>query len=79
MKNVVIATLVVVTGFVGLFVVAGRNLAEMTGYFQASADTAVDGVVESLPTEVHDRKLEHDIRRARQQFHALANVATADG
>ncbi|MBP87205.1 MAG: hypothetical protein CMJ64_10875 [Planctomycetaceae bacterium] len=63
MKKIVIATLVAVSGFVGLCVVAGRNLGEMTGYFRASADT----VVEALPSEVHDRKLEHDIRRARQE------------
>jgi hypothetical protein len=57
----------VVAALVLLFVVAGRNLAELTGLVRASADVTVDGMTDQLPKEVHDRKLDHDLAQVRQQ------------
>jgi hypothetical protein len=68
MKNLVRGILVVVLGLVGLFVSAGRNLGELRGYFNASADKTVDDLVASLPKEVVDRKLDHDLRHQRREL-----------
>ena len=53
---------------VGLFFVAGRPLSELLGLFRASAGVAVDGVVEQVPTEVKDRKLDNDMQLQRRQL-----------
>lgn len=65
MRKYILSGLVLLTL---LFVVAGRNLRDLAGYFRASADVAADGLTEQLPTEVHDRKLDHDLERARQEL-----------
>ena len=64
MKKVVWGTLLTVLGLVGLFVSAGRGSGELRGYFRASAD----GLVASLPKEVVDRKLDHDLQQQRRDL-----------
>ena len=59
---------VVALGLVGLFAVAGRGVGELRGYFRASADQTVDGLVSTLPQEVVDRKLDHDLRQQRREL-----------
>jgi hypothetical protein len=52
---------------VGSYVVAGRSLGELAGYFRASADGTVAQLEEQLPQEVHDRKLAHDLTTVRKE------------
>ena len=68
MKKFVWGTLLAVLGMVGLFVSAGRGSGELRGYFRASADKTVDGLVASLPKEVVDRKLDHDLQQQRRDL-----------
>lgn len=49
-----------------LFLLAGRPLAELVGLARASADETVDSIVERVPREVLDKKLDHDLSRRRQ-------------
>ncbi len=53
MKKFVWGTLLAVLGLVGLFVSGGRGSGELRGYFRASADKTVDGLVASLPKEIY--------------------------
>lgn len=62
----VVATLLI--GLLVLFVVAGRDVLEMVGYLQASADKTVDELEGQLPQDVHDRKLSQDLERVRQEI-----------
>ena len=68
MKNLLRGTMGVVLLLVGLFVAAGRGIGELRGYFYASADKTVDGIVSRIPKEVVERKLEHDLRQQRREL-----------
>jgi len=68
MKSLMWGTAAFVMVLVGLFVVAGRGLGELQGYFHASADKTVDGLVATLPKEVVNRKLDHDLRQQRRDL-----------
>ena len=50
------------------FVIAGRPLSDLTGLFSAGADVAVDSAIDQIPTEIRDRKLDHDVQQQRQQL-----------
>jgi len=52
----------------GLVVVSSRPLSELTGYFQATADTTVDNLTRQIPDAIHDRRLENELQVARQQL-----------
>ena len=51
----------------GLFLAAGRSLSGMWGYTRASAEGTVERLEHSLPQEVHDRKLQHELTQARRE------------
>jgi chromosome segregation ATPase len=53
---------------VGLVIVAGRTLRDAVGYVRASAGTTVDGLADSLPREVRDRKLDNDLSQIRTEL-----------
>ncbi len=50
-----------------LFLLAGRPLGELLGLARAGADVTVDGMVDTVPTEVRDRALDHDLRRQQSR------------
>lgn len=50
---------------IGLVVLSNRSIGTFFGYVQATADTTVDAMEESVPTVVRDRKLENDIAAVR--------------
>jgi len=52
----------------GLVIVAGRSLRDLGGYFRASAQTTVDGMADSLPREVRDKKLDNDLDQIRAEL-----------
>jgi chromosome segregation ATPase len=52
----------------GLFWVSRAGLGELGGYFRATADTTVEGLTDQVPKEIRDRKMENDLRQARQQL-----------
>lgn len=66
LRQMFLTAVVAVGGFAGLFLLAGRQLAEFTGLVRASADVTVDRATDQLPKEVHDRKLDHDLAQVRQ-------------
>jgi chromosome segregation ATPase len=68
MKKLVSGIVSVVVVLCGLFIAAGRHVGELRGYFHASADKTVDGLVSSLPKEVIERKLDHDLRQQRREL-----------
>ncbi|MBK8100892.1 MAG: hypothetical protein IPK26_27715 [Planctomycetes bacterium] len=68
MKLFLKITATVVALLLGTFVIAGRPLRELTGLFAAGADVAVDSAIDQIPTEVRDRKLDHDVQQQRQQL-----------
>ncbi|MDA1166406.1 MAG: hypothetical protein O3B13_25200 [Planctomycetota bacterium] len=68
MKKFALGIAVLVASVVGLFALAGRSTQEMAGFVRASADVTVDGATESLPPEVHDRKLDHELKQVRQEM-----------
>ncbi|MDA1050031.1 MAG: hypothetical protein O3C40_06075 [Planctomycetota bacterium] len=53
---------------IGTFIVAGRHLGELSGLVRATADTTVDRVENQFPVEIHDRKMDHELRHARQEL-----------
>lgn len=59
---------VVAVVLTGLYLVAGRRIGELTGYARATADTTVDGITDNLPQEIRDRKIEQDLKAARQDL-----------
>ena len=65
MRKIVVALGVVVGSLAGVFTLAGRGTHEFKGFVKASADTAADGVTESLPEEVHDRKMTQEMKQVR--------------
>jgi hypothetical protein len=58
----------VVVLLAGLVTVAGRTLRDAAGYVRASAGTTVDGLADSLPREVRDRKLDNDLAQVRAEL-----------
>ena len=54
--------------FVGLFAASSRSVWDFTGYFQATADQTVDNLTQQLPAEVRDRKMQNELRVARQEL-----------
>ena len=65
MRKIIVALGVVASGLVGVFAVAGRGTHELKGLVRASADRAADGVTESLPEDVHDRKIDQEMKQVR--------------
>lgn len=65
MRKVVVAAGVLVVGLVGVFAVAGRGTHEIKGFAKASADVAAEGVTESLPEEIHDKKIDQEMKQVR--------------
>ena len=65
MRKIVVVIGVVAGGLVSVFSLAGRGTHEFKGFVKASAGTAVDGVTESLPEEVHDRKMSQEMKQVR--------------
>ncbi len=61
-------TVVVFAVLAGLFVVAGRRVGELFGYVRATADQTVEELVVQVPDKVQDRKMENDIKTARQEL-----------
>ncbi len=53
---------------IGLVVVSSRSVYDLSGYFQATADQTVDNLTGQLPTEVRDRKMEKELRGAKQEL-----------
>ena len=51
-----------------LWILAGRPLTDLGGYFRASAQQTVDHLEENVPQEVQDRKLSNEIQRMRQDL-----------
>lgn len=51
-----------------LFLLAGRPIGELIGLLRASADVAVGNVVDQVPDEVRDRRLDHDMQLQRRQL-----------
>jgi polyhydroxyalkanoate synthesis regulator phasin len=47
---------------------SARSVSDLTGYFQATADTTVDNLTEHIPEPIQDRKLENELHVARQQL-----------
>lgn len=68
LRKVATTAAVTLAAIVLIFLVAGRRLSEATGYAQATADTAIDEITDQLPTEVRNRKLEQDLKVARQEL-----------
>jgi hypothetical protein len=50
-----------------LFLVAGRSLGDLTGYFRASAGETVSQLEDHIPEEVHDRKLANELTSIRKE------------
>jgi phage shock protein A len=50
-----------------LFLVAGRSLGDLTGYFRASAGETVSQLEDHIPEEVHDRKLANELTSVRKE------------
>lgn len=67
-RKLVISAGSLVVAACGLFIVSGRTMSELTGYFRATADTTVDNLAQQIPDAIHDRKLENDLHVARQQL-----------
>ena len=65
LSKIAIGTVIVL---VGLVIVAGRTLRDAAGYVRASAVTTVDGLADSLPREVRDRKLDNDLSQVRAEL-----------
>lgn len=68
LRKILTASAAAVVVLVGLYLVAGRRLGELSGLARASADRTVDSLTEQLPQEVRDRKMEHDLQSARQEL-----------
>jgi chromosome segregation ATPase len=56
-----------VVGLALLYLVAGRSLLDLAGYFRASADNTVAHLEDQIPDEVHDRKLDHELASVRNE------------
>ena len=65
MRKIVVAIGILAGSLVGVFALAGRGTHELKGFVKASAATAAEGVTESLPEEVHDRKMTQEMKQVR--------------
>ena len=65
MRKIVVVIGVALGSLAGVFALAGRGSHEIQGFVKASAETAADGVTESLPEEVHDRKMTQEMKQVR--------------
>jgi len=68
LRRVLIGAGVLGVAVIGLFVVSSRSVWDFTGYFQATADQAVDNLTEQLPDEIRDRKMQNELKVARQEL-----------
>lgn len=68
MKKFSVGLMVAACVVTALFWLAGRSTQELKNLVRASADTAVDEVTGSLPTEVHDKKLDHELKQVRRDL-----------
>lgn len=53
---------------VGLFAASSHSVWDFTGYFRATADQTVETLTQQLPVEVRDRKMQNELRVARQEL-----------
>jgi chromosome segregation ATPase len=51
-----------------LYLLSGRGLGRLTSFARATADVSVEKVEGQLGDEIHDRKMEQDLRQARQEL-----------
>ncbi len=51
-----------------LFIVAGRPLTELLGYFRAGASTTVKKIEDEIPDAIHDEKAATELAAAREQL-----------
>jgi phage shock protein A len=65
MRKVILSVCIAASLIAGLFVVAGRGTHEIGQFAIATAESAVDGVTESLPEEIHDRKVDNELKQVR--------------
>lgn len=65
MRKIVVVLGMITGGLVGIFAVAGRGTHEIRGFVRASAHSAAAGVTESIPEEVHDRKIDLEMKQVR--------------
>ena len=68
MKKFLAGVLLTFVVLVGLYLVSGRGLGNFGGYMRASADSTVEHMEDQLPRDVHDRKLQNDLERMRQDL-----------
>jgi len=68
MRRKLTALGVVVGGLISLFVAAGRGYHEWKGFSRATAEKVVEDVTESLPEEIHDKKLNHELTQVKAEL-----------
>lgn len=68
LRKVLIGVGILGVAVVGLFVVSSRSVWDFPGYFRATADQTVDNLTEQLPKEIRDRKMQNELRVARQEL-----------
>lgn len=68
MRKIVLILGIGGVSLLGVFALAGRGKHELKGLVRASADTAAEGVTESLPEDVHDRKIEQEMKQVRMDL-----------
>ncbi|MCY2994820.1 MAG: hypothetical protein NTY19_44210 [Planctomycetota bacterium] len=68
MRNLLIVASSGVLATGALFAVSTRSVSDLTGYCRATADTTVENLTEQIPDTIHDRKMDNELRVARQQL-----------
>lgn len=68
MRKILTAVGIVLGSLATLFAVAGRGHHEWRGFVRASADQAVEEVTESLPEEIHDKKLSQELSQVKAEL-----------
>ena len=57
-----------ILAFILLFLIAGRSVSELVGYFQAGASSTVQSLESEIPDVVHDEKAQAELTAARNQL-----------
>jgi len=68
MKTYVVAVGVVITVLAGFCGWASHVPRQLEGFARASAETAANRVVNAIPDEIHDRKLDNEVSTVRQEI-----------
>ena len=68
MKKTVTVTSGIVLSLISLYLVAGRPLSDLFGYFRAGASTTVKSLEDEIPDVVHDEKTQAELAAARNQL-----------